>query len=103
MPPKGKSGLSRSSDDYAVHRCQCHHLVYEDDVPGGKCRFCPCTDHRRPVRAPARCPGHTCDLGRTQDWIKGQGKIDGQHSDLPPGHFWYTEGSYLAHAEVLAS
>ena len=33
-------------DDYAEHRCQCQHLVYEDDTVGGKCRVCPCEDHR---------------------------------------------------------
>lgn len=98
MPAKGKSGLSRSRDDYAEHRCQCKHIVYADDTPGDACRFCDCTDHRAPGAPPGRCPGRTCHLGRTQDWIAGEGKIDGQHSDLPPGHFWYTAGSYLAHA-----
>jgi hypothetical protein len=47
--------------------------------------------------SPARCPGYTCDLGRTQEWISSGGYVDGQHSDMPPGHVWYREGSYVAH------
>jgi hypothetical protein len=49
---------------------------------------------------PPRCPGHTCDLGRTQEWIGGEGWIDGRFSDLPPGHFWWSKGAYLAHDET---
>ena len=47
--------------------------------------------------APERCPGATCALGRTQDWIAGEGRIDGRWHDLPPGHAWYRAGEYLAH------
>lgn len=46
-PQDGKRGYPRH-DDYAAHRCRCQHIVYRDDVPGGSCRFCPCTDHRPP-------------------------------------------------------
>jgi hypothetical protein len=53
MPPKGKSGLSRSRDDYAAHRCACGHLVYPSQRPGDPCLVnslggkvqCSCTDH----------------------------------------------------------
>jgi hypothetical protein len=108
MPPK--STRTHSLDTYAADRCACYHIVYPDDTPGGDCRWdlCGCENHQsanRPTQAhaaPTRCPGHTCDLGRTQDWIKGEGKIDGQYSDLPPGHFWYKTGSYLAHGEAGA-
>lgn len=51
--------------------------------------------------APERCPGHTCTLGRIQDWIAGEGKIDGRWSDLPPGHAWYRDGEYLAHETAV--
>ena len=37
-------------DDYAVHRCECGHLVYADETPGGRCRFCECGNHRPPHR-----------------------------------------------------
>jgi hypothetical protein len=33
-------------DPYAFARCLCKHLVYQDDRPGGSCRFCDCADHR---------------------------------------------------------
>jgi hypothetical protein len=105
MPPK--SARSHALDYYAADRCTCNHLVYEDDAPGGECRFCGCENHQSANRpagqkaaAPDRCPGYTCELGRTHDWIDGQGKIDGQHYDLPPGHFWYRDGGYLAHTQT---
>lgn len=47
--------------------------------------------------APPQCPGFECTLGRTQEWIRNKGRLDGGHTDLPPGHFWYPEGKYLAH------
>lgn len=55
------------------------------------------SESRQEEVAPERCPGATCTLGRTQDWITGAGKIDDRFSDLPPGHFWYRDGDYLAH------
>jgi len=33
-------------DAYAARRCECGHLQYADETPGGSCRFRPCTDHR---------------------------------------------------------
>ena len=48
MPPR----LARH-DDYAAWRCACKHIFYRDDVLGGDCRFCDCTDHRPPVPAKA--------------------------------------------------
>jgi hypothetical protein len=103
VPPKTTG--RRSYDPLAADRCACKHLVYVDDTPGGECRWdlCKCTDHQSANRpapaAPVRCAGHTCTLGRTQDWIQDAGRIDGQFTDLPPGHFWYKDGSYLAHAD----
>lgn len=38
-----------AADPYAHARCACGHLVYADDVPGEACRFCGCTEHRRPT------------------------------------------------------
>ena len=46
MPPKGTR--TRSRDDLAGDRCACNPLVYEDDKPGGDCRWdlCHCTNHQ---------------------------------------------------------
>ena len=33
-------------DDYAEHRCECGHLQYANQEPGGNCQFCACSDHR---------------------------------------------------------
>ena len=50
MPPR--TAGTRSLDDYAADRCACRHLVYEDDTPGGECRWdlCHCTDHQSASR-----------------------------------------------------
>ncbi|MCW2918540.1 MAG: hypothetical protein JWN52_6608 [Actinomycetia bacterium] len=46
------STYAKPADLYAAHRCDCNHIVYEDDQPGGRCRWqyvgagCECTDHR---------------------------------------------------------
>jgi len=105
MPPKTRTP---SYDPYAASRCGCRHLVYADDRPGGECRWplCNCADHRpkgsEPVVLPERCPGLTCQLGRAGEWITGQGGIDGQHYDLPPGHVWVAaNGGYVGHAAVV--
>lgn len=42
MPPR----TFRSYDPYAWARCQCGHLQYRDQEPGGDCQFCSCADHR---------------------------------------------------------
>ena len=43
----GRRGYVKQ-DDYARQRCACDHLVYPEDVAGGACRFCDCTDHHAP-------------------------------------------------------
>ena len=50
MPPRSTG--TRSLDHYAADRCACRHLVYEDDTPGGECRWdlCHCTDHQSAIR-----------------------------------------------------
>lgn len=53
MPPKGKSGLSRSRDDYAAFRCLCGHLIYASQRPGDPCLFCNCTSHITPAEREA--------------------------------------------------
>ena len=47
------------------------------------------------MTAPERCPGYGCEPAR--EWY--QSRRDKPISDLeyPPGHFWHTEGGYLAH------
>ena len=47
----GPKGYARV-DDYAAWRCLCKHIVYANDVPGGPCQFCACTDHRAAGDAP---------------------------------------------------
>jgi hypothetical protein len=45
---------------------------------------------------PQRCPGFTCDPGRM--WIEAhKNEPAGRELVLPPGHFWYEQGSYIAH------
>jgi len=46
MPPK----LTRH-DDYAAHRCECGHIVYADEQPGCRYRFCSCANHRPAIQA----------------------------------------------------
>jgi hypothetical protein len=41
----GPKGYQRH-DDYAWARCECDHIVYADDTPGGRCRACSCDNHR---------------------------------------------------------
>ena len=57
MPPKGKSGLSRSRDEIAEIRCpNCKHPKYPGEKPGDPCLAavvydpprCSCTDHHKP-------------------------------------------------------
>lgn len=40
--------LPSRSDEYAGLRCQCRHIVYADDMDGGFCRICKCTEHSAP-------------------------------------------------------
>lgn len=45
---------------------------------------------------PQRCPGYECGPGRT--WIEAhKDEPAGRELVLPPGHFWYEEGGYIAH------
>lgn len=38
--------LPSRSDEYAAARCRCGHINYLDDMYGGFCRYCTCTDHQ---------------------------------------------------------
>ena len=45
---------------------------------------------------PERCPGYTCPTG--QPWMEAH-RDDPvtREPHLPPDHFWYEQGGYLAH------
>jgi len=60
VPPKSQRTLSVRHDDYAAHRCHCNHIVYQDDEPGGECRFCSCVNHFSDAR-PSPDSLHDCD------------------------------------------
>lgn len=53
------------------------------------------------AQAPERCPGYTCEPGRT--WTEAHRDTPGDPG-FPPGHFWHSQGghSYMAHVPDFA-
>jgi hypothetical protein len=67
MPPRTRR---TGYDPYAGYRCTCKHLVYADDQPGGKCRFCGCTDHQAPASRPTPPVDEEAETARIWDWLQ---------------------------------
>jgi hypothetical protein len=73
MPPRTRRP---TYDPYAEHRCKCRHIVYADDQPGGKCRFCGCTDHQAPASRPAPVVDEEAEAARALDATEAAGHGD---------------------------